>query len=172
MELRTAYCLNALFQRNNPARLLNTAYSRVNTVMEIDGKNTRVVNTPGEAALYLTRIRDNWPAASHFGYDSQSGSAVIEFVIKGVIYDRPCFDRPCEYAVDALNLKFFDPEGPSVLQLDETFLQGLVHYDSLPELRAPNLPGFIEVLRQAGETWSAIDFLHGLPCKAKRLVTA
>lgn len=177
MELRTAYCLNALFQRRNATRLLNTPYTRINSIMSVDGHNTRVVHTPFEASEYLSKIMKDWPSFRHsrFGYDSQLGTSAIEFVIKGMLYDRPCLDKPCEkpieHAVEAVMLKFFDQDGPSKLSLNETFLKGMVHFDVMPDMRGPTLPAFISILHQAGETWNSIDFLNGLPCKARRLAS-
>ncbi len=137
MELRTAYCLNAFFKRRNPNRLLRTELTRIGTARQI-----RTVSTPALAAETLGLMADQAPVA---------------FVIEGFLHD--CF-KCTDSAVDVLGLTFLDRASPSLVSVNEEFLGGLIHFDTLPELRGPDIVSFMAMLRRAGDSWQAIDFME------------
>ncbi len=161
MELRTAYCLNALFKRRDANRLLNTFYSRID-ICGGAGENRIIVRTPEEAAKHLgTFLETGHPVFQRdaIGYDSQHGRAAVEFVIEGFIHDP--FSR-ADYVVEALSMKFFDVKQRSVLAMDERFLKGLVHCDAMPDPQGPAIGCFTSTLRRAGDSWGNIDFLYNI----------
>jgi hypothetical protein len=161
MELRTAYCLNALFQRRGATRLLNTFYSRID-ILGAKGGDRIIVSTPEEAARRLSDfLEPNHPVFRQdaLGCDRQNGKAPVEFVIEGLIHD-PVSRADC--LVEALSMKFFDLKQPSALAMDEQFLRGLVHCDSMPKPHGPSIGCFTATLRRAGESWADIDFLYNI----------
>jgi hypothetical protein len=161
MQLRTAYCLNALFQRHDCNRILNVQQSRIDVLPGLSPQTRIIVGTPGEAARRLGQFLEN--SSLVFRNDSQvrdSGAqAPVEFSIGGMIHDRM---TRAEHLVEALNLKFFDLRSPSALTINECFLKGLVHCDAMPDPHGPDIGNFAALLRRAGDNWAALDFLSHL----------
>ena len=136
MELRAAYCLNAFFKRQNPNRLLRTGLTRIETA-----RQTRMAATPAEAAGALDHAND-FP---------------VTLVMEGALHD--CY-KCTDSMVEVLRLSFADRRSPSMARVNEEFLQGLIHYDALPDLRGPDMVTFVAMLRRAGVSWQNLDFME------------
>lgn len=157
MQLRTAYCLNALFQRRGSTRLLNTLYTRIDVH---DGSalfQRMIVSTPAEAESHLRHIL-NTPHRLLPLSPGHKAIPPITFTVEGLIHEPFKSDR----VVEALSIRFFDCTSSSSVSFDPTFLSGVIHWDALPDQAGPDIHAFITALGMAGDDWTAIDLLRDL----------